>query len=163
MMAPILVYLLVGAAQVGVIYYTLISVQTGAREGARVAASNPGDTHLFTTPNSPTASHTCTTSDTIKACKAVYNSTHSAFGGLIDQNSLSVSIGGLLFPGGTPAQCALIPNSTSDGEVSVTVSYNAPVFIPFLNRVFATGANNYRTVSSTVIVRVEPCESTNGA
>jgi hypothetical protein len=45
-----------------------------------------------------------------------------------------------------------------DGSyVSVTVSYQVPVFVPFLNLVFADPGKDYRTVSATEIMRIDPC------
>ena len=162
----VLITLLVGIAQMGVIYYALLSVQSGSREGARVASENPGDTGLFSGANSPTSpgSHVCTgTGDPIKACKAVFNSTHSGTsGGLITPANLTVTLTGSAFPGSTAAKC---PGNTgtSDGVISVVVSYNAPIFVPLLGGALSTGGNGtYRTVTSTVQTRVEPCINTNG-
>jgi hypothetical protein len=162
----ILITLLVGLAQMGVIYYALLSVQSGSREGARVASENPGDTGLFSGANSPTSpgSHTCTgTGDPIKACKAVFNSTHGgAAGGLITPANMTVTLTGSTFPGSTGAKC---PGNTgtTDGQVKVVVSYNAPIFVPLLGSALSTAGNgSYRTVTSTVQTRVEPCINTNG-
>jgi hypothetical protein len=162
MTAPILMFLLVGVAQVGVLYFTQIAVATAAREGARIAAENPGNTTLFANPASPGPPVNCSGSS-IYACQAIYNSTHNGnYGGLIDPTQfLGVTLTGSVYPGSSPVQC-VSARGTSDGVVTVAVSYRAPVFIPLLNGIFSDQGQNYRTVSTTVSVRVEPCESTNG-
>ena len=50
----------------------------------------------------------------------------------------------------------------SDGEVIVTVSYNAPVFVPLLGALLSTPGHSYRTVTATARVRVAPCNETKG-
>jgi Flp pilus assembly protein TadG len=162
--APILMFLLVGTAQVGVLYFTQIGVETAAREGARVAAENPGNTGIFPAPASLPTSHSCSgPGDTILACEAVYNSTNQALGGLIKTSTLVVTLTGSTYPTSSAEapQCAG-PSGISDGVVAVFASYRAPVFIPLLNDIFSDPGQNYRTVSSTVKIRVEPCASTNG-
>jgi hypothetical protein len=163
--APILLFLLVGVAQVGVLYFTQIAVETGAREGARVAAEKPANTALFpATPTLPNSSgSSCSPADARLACKAVYNSTNKTLGGLITTSNLTVTLTGSTYPTGSgeAGQCPG-PVGISDGVVSVFVSYQAPVFIPLLNGVFSDPVQNYRTVSSTVKIRIEPCASTSG-
>lgn len=161
-----LVTLLVGIAQLGTIYYALLAVQSGAREGARVAAASPGNTGLFSGANSPATpgSHTCTgPGDAVKACKAVYNSTHGGtLGGLITPANMTVTLQGSAFGTSVAAACPA-GTGTTDGMVTVTVNYNAALFVPIVNTIFATGTNNYRTVSSSVKARVEPCINTGGS
>jgi hypothetical protein len=41
--------------------------------------------------------------------------------------------------------------------VSVTVSYQVPVFVPFLNLVLSDPGKGYRTVSATETMRIDPC------
>lgn len=167
--AAILVVLLVGSAQVGLLYYDQMSVATGAREGAVIAAEAPGNTGLFSSPNTPgdPGTHTCTgPADPIMACAAAYNSTHNGtFGGLIDPTALSVTLAGAVYansssPPPSPTQCA--GKGTSDGTVTVTVSYNAPIFVPIVGAVLATSGHAYRTMTAQVTIRVEPCDVTNG-
>lgn len=160
-----LVTLLVGIAQLGTIYYAQLAVQTGAREGARVVVSNPGNTGMYSGANSPSSpgSHTCTgAADPVKACKAVFNSTHGGtLGGLISPSNLTVTLGGSSFRSTVATTCPS-GTGTSDGLITVTVAYNAPLFVPIVNSIFATGSNNYRTVTSIVKGRVEPCINTGG-
>jgi Flp pilus assembly protein TadG len=165
--AVVLVTLVVGSAQVALLYYDQMSVSTGAREAAVIAAENPANTGLFTAPNSPTSpgSHTCSgTGDAILACAAAFNSTHGGtFGGLITTSNLSVSLAGAKYTGSSPVVCTGFASpSTSDGTVTVTVTYNAPIFVPFVGAVLATSGQTYRTMTSTVTVRVEPCDVTKG-
>lgn len=160
--AVMLVTLVVGSAQVALLYYDQMSVSTSAREAAVIAAENPANTGLFTIPTSPT-SHTCTgTGDAILACAAAYNSTHNAFGGLITTSGLSVSLAGGTYAGSSPVVCTGY-TTPSDGTVTVTVTYNAPIFVPFIGAVLATPGQSYRTMTSNVTVRVEPCDITKGS
>jgi Flp pilus assembly protein TadG len=157
----LLLLLVGGAAQIGVIYYTLLSVDSAARESARVASENPGNTGV--TPN-VTGAQPCTPlgGDTRLACKAAVNSTHNGvFGGLVDPTQLDVNLSWASFAGSTAKSC---PGGvgTSDGVVTVAVSYNAPIFLPIVGPIFATGTNPYRTVTGTEIIRVEPCNTTFG-
>jgi hypothetical protein len=41
--------------------------------------------------------------------------------------------------------------------VSVTVSYQVPVFVPFLNLGLSDPGKGYRTVSATETMRIDPC------
>jgi hypothetical protein len=45
----------------------------------------------------------------------------------------------------------------------VSVSYNVPIFIPFLGALMATPGQSYRTVTSSARFRVAPCNETKGA
>jgi TadE-like protein len=161
----LLIVLLVGTGQFGVLYYDTMSIDTAAREAARVASENPGGSGVFSSPNSPTSpgSHTCTgTGDTNVGCQAAYNSTHSGtLGGLINTANLSVTLQGSTFSGSSPAVCPE-GGGTSDGVVAATVSYNAPVFVPIVEQLIATPGHTYRTVTATVSLRVDPCNSTLG-
>lgn len=157
----VLILLVSGAAQIGVIYYTLLSVDSAARESARVASENPGNTGV--TPNG-TGAHACTPvgGDPLLACKAAVNSTHNGvLGGLVDPQKLDVNLSWVPFPGSTAAKCRGAVG-TSDGVVTVAVSYNAPIFLPIVGPIFATGTNPYRTVTGTETIRVEPCDNTSG-
>jgi hypothetical protein len=159
----VLTVLLVGAAQVGVIYYDSLSVATAAREAARVASENPQSSGLFSSPNSPSApgAHTCAgAGDSNVVCAAAYKSTYQP-GALLDPTQLAVRLQGSVFSGSAPASCPA-GSSTSDGVVTVTASYNVPIFVPLLNQVLATPNQSYRTVTTTVSVRVEPCDVTVG-
>ena len=84
--APLLIMLFLGAAQVGQIAYTGISVDTAAREGALAGAASPGPTAeswptatYFYTGSLPAGPYTCTSADFTGSpdnpvCAAVYNS-----------------------------------------------------------------------------------------
>ena len=90
LVAPVLLALLGGTAQVGLISYDQVTLDTAVREGARVAADNPAGTGEFSN-GVPAASPTltCTTASTVLACKAIYDSTQKGiFGGLIDTSKL---------------------------------------------------------------------------
>jgi TadE-like protein len=164
----VLLTFLVGIAQVGLLYYDQMSVDTGAREAGRVAAENPGNTGLFSgayAPSLPRSSaYACAGSgDPILTCQAAYTSTNNGpLGGLIVPANLGVGFAGSVYPGGSPVVCTQ-GTGTSDGEVIVTVTYNAPVFVPFLGALLATPGHSYRTVKASVRVRVAPCNETKGA
>lgn len=166
--APLLLALLAGSAQVGVIYYDQISLDTAVREGARVAADSPASLGIFSAGSpktSPGNVYTCTASDTKSACIAIFNSTQNGkFGGLISTgNLLNVTITASTFPGSTPATCLNGTSaSTNDGLLAVHVEYQAPVFLPFVSRALSDSGQSYRTVKSNVTVRVDPCSITNG-
>ncbi len=158
-----LLVLVCGVAQVGVFYYTLMTVQTAARESARVASENPNDTGLFSSPNSPAVPrvppYQCSGSnDPILACQAAFNSTNNALGGLIDQTKLNVALQGSKYGTGTPTTCPQ-GTGTTDGVVKVTVRYSAPVFVPLVGSYFS-GLN---PLTATIQIRVEPCTSTIGS
>jgi len=165
--SPFLILLLVCTAQVGLIYYVQMSVTGAAREGGRVASEKPGNTALFSGSYSPSAPrntpYTCSgPSDSLLACQAAYNSTHGALGGLINTSNLTVTLTGGTFTGSTATTCTG-GSGTSDGVVTVNVSYNVPVFIPLIGNLFDSPGNSYRKVSFTTTVRVEPCNETSGA
>jgi hypothetical protein len=88
-------------------------------------------------------------------CRAVWNSSGLLNGrtsftvGIYPQSSSSLS----------SSSCPA--GSVPDGYVTVTVSYNAPVFIPLLDRLLSTSTGVHK-VTSTVSDRVEPCALTNG-
>lgn len=158
--AVLLVTLLVGSAQVALLYYDQISVATAARESAVVASENPGNTGLFTSPNSPTSYSCSGPSDPIRACAAAFNSTHGGtFGGLINTAGLTVTLQGATYPGSTATVCSG-STGTSDGQITVKVVYSAPIFVPFIGALFGSGN---RAMTSIVTIRVEPCHVTNGA
>jgi Flp pilus assembly protein TadG len=167
LLAVVLLTFLVGIAQVGLLYYDQMSVDTGAREAGRVAAENPGNTVLFSgayTPSSPrTSAYVCSGSgDAILTCRAAYTSTNNgALGGLINPANLVVSFSGAVYPGGSPVVCSQ-GTGTSDGEVIVSVSYNAPVFVPLLGALLSTPGHSYRTLTASARVRVAPCNETKG-
>lgn len=159
----LLLLLVGGAAQVGAIYYTLQSIESAARESARVASENPFNTGV--TPAMSGSPHKCTSGDALLlACKAAINSTHSALGGLIDPTQLNVVLSWAQYPGTTAANCSAGPpaKGTTDGVVTVVVSYNTPIFVPFVGPIFATPSQQYRTVTATEVIRVEPCNNTSG-
>jgi Flp pilus assembly protein TadG len=166
LIAIVLVMLLIGAAQLATIYYALVSVDTAAREGARVASEQPGNTTLFSSPNSPGSpgSHTCTTgAGQPNACKAVFNSTRKSLGGIINANNMDATLTGSTYPSVTATTCPQTGTGTSDGLVTVAVSYDAPIFLPIIGPMLSTNGTNHHTVKASVQIRVEPCINTNGS
>jgi len=155
--APLLVLLLVGGAQVGAIVYAQVTVDTAAREGARVASEQPFHSGAYLsdgTPASPAVTCSPALTPNNPACKAVWSSS-----GMLSSTSLQVSVGSGTFISSSAASCP--PNTVGDGYVLVTVAYDAPVFVPLVDRFFSTGTGVH-TVSTTVRERVEPCTLTSG-
>jgi Flp pilus assembly protein TadG len=161
--APILVLLVTGGAQVAVVVYSQVSVGTAAREGARTAVDNPKDTQLFPAAKGPDVTTNCTSSsDARKACAAAFNSTTQTFG-LVNPANFTVNLSSQKYPSGTSTSaCNAATGSADDGLVKVQVSYQAPIFVPFVNRFFADPGQSYRTVTSTVTMRVTPCSANGG-
>ena len=60
-----------------------------------------------------------------------------------------------------PPRPSCTTSSVPDGSyVSVTVSYRVPVFVPFTGRILADTGQSYRTVTSSLTMRLEPCSIT---
>ncbi len=154
-LAPILLVLVCGAAQVAVVVYSQISVTTASREAARTAAEYPKDSGLFPAPVS--SGKDCTSTDSRKTCVAAYKSTTNTFG-LVNPSNFTVKLTSSQYPSGTATPTCWNTSSTADdGLVTVTVSYHAPVFLPFVDKFLADSGQTYRTVTSTVVQRVDPC------
>jgi Flp pilus assembly protein TadG len=159
---PVLLVCLLGAAQLGVILYTSVSVDGAARDGALAASESPIDSEAYTYNGSSTSSGpgvTCSASGSASGnpvCVAWAKS----------QGSLS-SLALDLYCGGYDGTCAST-TTTGDcapagGSVTVEASATAPIFIPLIGNLFADSpSSGVRTVVSTVTMRVEPCSLTNG-
>ena len=86
LVAPVLIVLLVGSAQVGSLAYGQVTVDTATREGVRIAAENPTNSLV----TNYTVGHTygCNATDEVNvAIQAVCNSM-----GLLDTSKVSVTI-----------------------------------------------------------------------
>ena len=148
LVAPIIMVLLLGTAQVGTILYGQISVDTAAREGARAAASYPDGSGVYSGGGSPTTV-TCPGGGGNPVCTAVVN----AEGGLT-----AASMSTTLSPvGGVTSACPSNSSHTADGYIRVAVSYNVPIFVPFVDKLLETPGLNLRTITSTVTTRISPC------
>ncbi|HZS14838.1 MAG TPA: TadE/TadG family type IV pilus assembly protein [Candidatus Dormibacteraeota bacterium] len=153
--APLLLVLVCGGAQVAVVVYSQIAVTTASREAARTAADNPKDSGLFPAP--VTSGKDCSSTDTRRACVAAYKSTTNTFG-LVNPTNFTVTLKSAQYPSGSSTTtCSGTSGTADDGLVTVTVSYQAPVFLPFIGTFFADSGKSYRTVSNTVAQRVDPC------
>lgn len=159
--APLLVLLLVGGAQVGAIVYAQVTVDTAAREGARVASQQPnrsgayaGDVKMAT----EAAPVVCPSSgvSTNPVCNAVWNAS-----GLLDGHSFVVKMWAEDVPAPAASGTNCPSGSVTDGYIDVSVTYKAAVFVPMVDSFFATGPG-YRSVTTTVRNRVEPCTLTAG-
>jgi Flp pilus assembly protein TadG len=156
--APLLLSLLLGVAQVAVIVYDQVTVDTAAREGARVGSEQPNGSGAYSG-GSPVAAPypTCPSSGTSTnpVCNAVWNAS-----GLLSGQSMAVSIAPQAASGYSP-DCSSYPGAVTDGYVQVTVSYNAPIFVPLLGQLFQSSPG-VRQVTAVVSARVEPCTLTQG-
>lgn len=157
--APIVLVLIIGAAQLGAILYADITVATAARDGARVAATQPitSKAYVAGSPYPTGSSYHCASPDTTPACQAVTSSQ-----GLL--SNLDTTVSGTAVPGPYSYGGYSCPsNAVQDGTVTVTVTSQVPIFVPILNQVFAQGGGNQRAISTTVTMRVEPCGMTQGS
>lgn len=156
LVAPILLVLVVGGAQIGAIVYAGVSVATAAQEGARVASEQPVKSGAYAVSGSSVVVGAGAT------CPAVGNPVCAAVG---QAKGLLASVTTTVSPGTSPGSgtgCA--SGSVGDGYIKVTVSNNVPIFIPILNNILANSpGSTQRTTTSTVTVRVEPCTMTNGS
>jgi hypothetical protein len=112
---PFLLVLLGGGAQLGTIAYGMVSVDTAAREGARVASENP-HTALDTMPTSP---YTCTGNDANPVCVAVRKSS-----GLLSSGRLTITITSPATLSRIPTDVVQVANpcGSSEATLSGTVS-----------------------------------------
>lgn len=64
----------------------------------------------------------------------------------------------------TPASTPTCSSDVSDSSfVSIAVSYEVPIFVPFVNRIFADSpTGSVRTVTATEVMQVQPCGITQG-
>jgi Flp pilus assembly protein TadG len=108
--APFLLVLLAGGAQLGTIAYGMVSVDTAAREGARVASENP---HTGLDPLS--SSYTCTANDANPVCAAVRKSS-----GQLDATKLTITITSPLALSLLPRDIIAVANPCSSSEATLT-------------------------------------------
>jgi hypothetical protein len=152
LIAPVLLVLVVGAAQLGAILYAGVSVASAAHDGAKVASEQPINSGSLT-PTAPGSGADCAISPANPVCLAVAQSS----GWL--SSPLTKVAKGTIGAGGSGCQPSWVP----DGYVTVTVSDDVPIFVPFLNDVLANNAGGkVRSISTTVTMRVEPCSMTAG-
>jgi Flp pilus assembly protein TadG len=148
LIAPVLIVLIVGAAQVAAILYAGITVASAAHDGAKVASEQPIKSKAFApggTAGSGVPLPGCLAGSTNPVCQAVAQSQ-----GLLGTVTTTVA--------SSTATSACPTNGwVADGYVTVTVSNNVPIFVPFLNNLLATSGQTYRTISTTVVMRIEPC------
>lgn len=155
LIAPFLIVLLVGGAQVAAILYAGITVASAAHDGAKVASEQPINSGAFLAAGATSGvTTTCPSVSHPVVCNAVTQSK-----GLLGTVTTTIAPGS---PAPIPA-CSTDARSVPDGYVTVTVSNKVPIFVPFLNNVLADSSGAaVRTISSTVVMRVEPCSMTIG-
>ena len=159
LLAPVLFVLLVGAAQIGAILYAGVTVASAAHDGARVASEQPINSGAYKLSGSNvvvgSGVNPCTTGSSNPVCQSV-----------VQSEGLLSSVKTVVAPGTTQTSSteSCPPKSVTDGYVTVTVSEDVPIFIPFLNNLLAnTSGGSVRTISTTVTMRVEPCDMTQGS
>ena len=155
LIAPLLLVLLVGAAQIAAILYSGITVASAAHDAAKVASEQPVGSGAFIAAGATSGvTTTCPSVLHPVVCNAVTQSK-----GLLGTVTTTVAPG---TPAAIPA-CLTNPSWVPDGYVTVTVSNDVPIFVPFLNNLLANSAGStVRTISTTVVMRVEPCSMTAG-
>ena len=156
LIAPILLVLIVGGAQIGAILYAGVSVATAAEEGARVASEQPIKSGAYAVSGGTVVVGPGAT------CPAAGNPVCAA---VTQAKGLLATVTTTVSPGTSPGSgTGCSSGSVGDGYITVTVSDNVPIFIPILNNILANSPGAaQRTITSTVTTRVEPCTITNGS
>jgi Flp pilus assembly protein TadG len=155
----LLAVLFCGTGQVGAIVFTQLNVDNASRDAARIASLEP-DTSGAYTAGVPQAAFTCpasTSGSTNPVCVAAWN----ADGG--GASGLTVTIA----PASTGPQGTCFTTNqkanTLDGFVSVKVVTHAPIFVPFVDSIFANPqGSGTRTLTSITVMRITTCSITNG-
>ncbi len=152
LVAPLLIILIAGISQVGLLYYAQMTLQNVARDAVRQASLDPYTTGVYDGYGNP---KTITCPNLSAACTAADSSS-----GLLSPSSLSITITG--YPTSTTQSTCTgsNPSEPAAGEIEATVSYKAPIFIPILGPVFADAASSTRKLSTQVISAVGPCAYT---
>jgi Flp pilus assembly protein TadG len=165
LVAPFLLLLILGAAQVGLLVYDYLAIGTAAREGARIGTENPQNSGVFPSPPK-TLTPACTkTTVGNPVCTAVFNAANNSSGlGLIDTGHITAVVSSTAPAAANP--CPLTGAASgypNDGFITVQVKYPVPIFVPLIGQVFADSNNSgQRTVSASVTMRIEPCSMTQG-
>lgn len=156
LIAPFLIVLLVGGAQIAAILYAGITVASAAHDGAKVASEQPINSTAFAAGGAAGAGVTCSGGSTNPVCQAVTQSK-----GLLGTVNTTVAAS----TADTTPVCSTNSTWVPDGYVTVRVSNDVPIFVPFLNTLLANSTppgSTVRTISTTVVMRVEPCSMTAG-
>jgi Flp pilus assembly protein TadG len=158
LIAPVLIVLIVGAAQVAAILYAGITVASTAHDAAKVASEQPIRSLAFGYGGAAGAATTCTTGSSNPVCQAADQSK-----GLLGSVTTTIAKSTQDTTPACPTNSAAALGAVPDGYVTVTVSNDVPIFVPFLNNLLANSPGAaVRTISTTVVMRVEPCSITNG-
>ena len=157
--APVIIVLFLGAAQLGYILYTKIQLETTAREASRAAALAPVASGAYTAAGNISNASCPPPSVTNPACTAANNSA-----GLISTSALTTKVTGngaaqALCPTPTPP-APPPPPEPADGATTVEVDTSVPIFVPLIGNVFGTSS---KQLTSSVTTRVEPCFFTTGS
>ena len=168
LMLPFLALLVAGIAQFAFLFFASIQVDTAAREGARVAANTPqgvgssGKVGPFDSNGNITGTVDCASGTywtDVPACRAIWNNRGEI------ASFTDATIQGIAPVGGT-APCSNVNSAYTgpeDGYVRVTVTYKAPVFVPFINQLLSdSSSQGTRTLSWWTTMRVAPCAITTG-
>lgn len=155
LIAPLLIVLIVGSAQIAAILYGGITVASAAHDAAKVASEQPINSKAYKSTAGVVAigpGASCPADAGNPVCKALIQSQ-----GLLSSTVATISPGGTV---GTGISCPT--GSVPDGYVTVQVSDDVPIFVPFLNNLLANSPGaTVRTIATTVTMRVEPCSMTN--
>ena len=162
MLMPLLLVCLLGAAQLGAILFTSVSVDGAARDGALAASESPiksgaytynAGTGTFGDGSGITCSDSSPPNPTNPVCAAWSQSATS-----LSSLSMVLSQGGTV---GSASGCPAV--ALPDGQVTVQASAAVPIFIPFIGGLFAdSSTSGVHTDTDTVTMRVEPCNITDG-
>ncbi|MGC8461944.1 MAG: TadE family protein [Candidatus Dormibacteria bacterium] len=150
--APLLIVMIAGIVQVGMLFYAQMTLENVARDAVRQASLDPYTTGVYDGYGNP-KSITCPNASS--ACTAAYSSA-----GLLPPSQLTITIEG--YPTSTTQSTCTTsnPSEPAAGEIRATVTYSAPIFIPLIGPLFATGASSTRTLTTQTYSAVGPCAYT---
>lgn len=160
-LAPVLILVLLGVAQIGMLYYGQLAVQNAARDAGRAASLAPttsgawgsGGEETTTCPSSQTGSN--------PACIAAWNA-----GGGFSASNFTITISGAnaagMYVGGTSVPLCSGSSSIPDPSqgqafVAVTSQLKVSIFIPFIGQIFVNSGTSSRVLTYRMIARVAPC------
>ena len=129
----ILLYLLAGAAEFGVLFFQFVQLRDAAQEGALYGSINP-----------PSSATDTTKIDAIKE-RALYSSPTRSPIDLVNDTNVTVSV--------------LVTDNQycEGGSLEVTVSYPHKIFMPFMSQILGSGTIPLNaTVTDTILTPICP-------
>ncbi len=164
-LTPLLLLMLLGVAQIGVLFYSASIASSVARNAALAATTTPVASGAFTQAGG-TAWTSCLESPSGNpACISASSSM-----GPYDMSAFtSITVYGSSATGGSLGSPTLCPSSREPGYdgsgsgnayVTVHVTLDAPIFIPLFGTLFVNAAHSTHALAASAIARVAPCSIT---